>query len=1018
LISPEQYAAFSQDPAFLAGLGKVLAAGGVVTLDSPGQQQINELLAASRERLAAVLAGPVDLGTGPSAEQALALYALAGTSDRALQELTTHWLFARYPELELRYDAGSDTFYWWHQGGRQSSPFLDSLIANLKPLDIESKLLSAMGDRDGGGGDEFCRSEECGMERTGSEDHEFTGVFSVRPKFEAINSDRTADLRVGDDFRLSILGPAIGLALDGDGSFVVPGGERFGFDINDNRVEKRDGDNTDGQDLLIRDWLGRIDPGLLAGSDTIAVNARGEVVPGGLGDDFLLQFGGDVTYDPGGGVNTAVIRDGSTTTVVDGHGDTAVVTVPAVGSAGSGEGVNLKVVDNELAYQGDLSVLMGTNGSLTVDLDEAGVRNFVIGEGVTIDASGGIRSTDDGGVETITNSGALTGDGGPLSVVDLGPGSDSLTTSSGSTISDLLVNFGDGDDTGDLAGAVNGTEISLGEDNDLLLVRDTVTGDVVVVDPKSSWMWAGGDDVKENDQLLLVGNGFDQVDPDDPGAGIQRLAADGTPVASIGFDGDPERVELIAVVGEDGAIKQQFQAVDPDVREKGGFLSTLSDLAKIAGIATGQVWLTAAGVALNGAHTAVNGGDLFDVAVSTGTGLVGAVTGLDWVVPAGTTLTSALNGEWDTAVLNGLTAVGGLGDIPDLTNAAQATTGVLNSVNAFANNDPLGAVRGLVQAADAATGTTDQNTYDRILTTTGVINALATLDPDDPTSYTTLALAVTQAANTYNAFTPPPPGTIDPSTLDNTTPTGLNWNQIIDPDTGDPLSSSPTFETNHPGTIIASADYSGLGTLIAQAPGGQRQQALDLARNELRAQVKAARGTQYVEGKTREGFVDIFGLYDAGKYDTGVMTLGSKDQNLRAYLNVLDTDVAIVGKSDFTFRLEVIRNSQGKREVSGVDVVTNTFEPGLTQTAPDAFVNVKDPISRVPNIKGNYIYGEISLPLEVGVKAVGTSLTNDKLATLRYAIHRTTGALYWEAVDAYATPKITDDLICRFTPLC
>jgi hypothetical protein len=578
-------------------------------------------------------------------------------------------------------------------------------------------------------------------------------VYSVRPKFEHLNQDRVEDLGVGaGDGRMGLVAAALGLERASGGVFeeyVIPGGERFGFDIDDNDAR----DKTPLVDSLVVEMLRMQAPELLTGSDFYNVNGvlGPERMVGGLGDDFFLQAGEDAvsTITPGGGNNEVVVLDG-VATVVDGAGNNLVMTTDSV--LGSGEGVGLRLVDDDYrARAGDTVVSLGADGVFTGELTGASRVGVVVQPDTTVAlGEGGFTVTGDGSRVDLTVAGTLDGRGNP---VDLGSGDSVVTTTPGSALLDVDLDLGSGEDRVDLGGQVQGVRVDLGDGSDALLVRDTATGDLRLSDPEGSWMWAGDDEIQEDDTVGLFGD-WDQVDPDSIGSGIVRLDENGNPVFSLAVDGDPDNVENIAILNPDGSVSEQLQAIEPDVRKRAGFLGFLGDALKIAGIVTGNPALLAGGTALDSAYQLENGADPFDVAVRAGTSIIGQGTGADWLAPLGEAAIGLRNDDPLTGILNGAVAAGNLTGTTDLTTLATTGLKTLALQQALDIGDPFAITRAGVGILDTVTGTTNDTTYAQLQAGITLADTLTNTDLTTLDGIGDLALAGTQLADTTGAFTP------------------------------------------------------------------------------------------------------------------------------------------------------------------------------------------------------------------------------------------------------------------------
>ncbi|MGL5817268.1 MAG: hypothetical protein ACRCYR_06875, partial [Phycicoccus sp.] len=593
-LSQAEYEELVGDGAFLAELGKTLAAGGSASSDSAGQREMNRLLALGMDELQGILAVTPDLGRGPTGAQLLALYSLAGANDFALQEILINWLFVRHPGLELMVDPQSGEFFWVKDGVRVSSPFLAAVIDDLALRD--EKLVREWKEL------KDCRTNSAGDDQVCAD----VPPQSVRPAFEWVNQDRSADL--GGE-RVALIAAALGLPVDRDGYFVIPGGERIGFDVDDNQA---DNDKDATVDQKIVQLLRLQAPELMSGTDYFLVgdnaDRRQELAQGGLGDDRFVQVGGNYQISGGGGDNDIVVLPESRSTVVDGQGNDSVVVRPSVLAGdpyGSSE-VTVADTDDTRARTGLLDVTFLSDVTLGGDLTTRGQRRVNIAEGATVDiAEGGFRSEDDDGIEEFNVDGTLRGDR-----LVLGGGPDTIRTGATSTFDVDFTNLGDGDDLADLGGRVDG-KINVGRNSDKVLIRDTITGDLELRDPASSWMYASGEGgIREQDQVFLIGDGFGWADPGDTSKGLVKRNSKGEIVSRVGLGADGEQLEQIAILNDKGQVVEQLQDVAPEIRYQGAWMKWVSTALKFAGFVSGQFYLTAAGALLDTAYTAQNGGNV------------------------------------------------------------------------------------------------------------------------------------------------------------------------------------------------------------------------------------------------------------------------------------------------------------------------------------------------------------------------------------------------------------------------
>ncbi|MGL5826252.1 MAG: hypothetical protein ACRCYU_15780, partial [Nocardioides sp.] len=179
----------------------------------------------------------------------------------------------------------------------------------------------------------------------------------------------------------------------------------------------------------------------------------------------------------------------------------------------------------------------------------------------------------------------------------------------------------------------------------------------------------------------------------------------------------------------------------------------------------------------------------------------------------------------------------------------------------------------------------------------------------------------------------------------------------------------------------------------------------------LRNMVKAAPGFENVAGRTNSGVVDVFGLYDAATMPRGVLTARSVNQSVTVRTTGSNTGSSDsmgglnLAKLDFSFTFDVVKRAGGGREVKSVFLRKNDYQPGAGTYVPQVFFKREGIVETAPTTIGNYIYGDITLPISMGPQAFGIEFTASKKLTIRYAIDRMTGLLYWESVDASVFPS-------------
>jgi hypothetical protein len=182
-------------------------------------------------------------------------------------------------------------------------------------------------------------------------------------------------------------------------------------------------------------------------------------------------------------------------------------------------------------------------------------------------------------------------------------------------VSDAWVRGGEGDDQIVVGGNVTRTVIDLNEGIDTLILADNFRGDITVLDPLQGRVQKDGDDLREQDSLVLQGDGWVQVDE----FNFERRDADGNVIARVnlggsgetGDPGDLDDVEyVVSVVGEN--VLDEFRKIDPKVDADfwGDVLTWTGRALGVAGVITGNVWVLAATAAVNTGNAAYQGNTL------------------------------------------------------------------------------------------------------------------------------------------------------------------------------------------------------------------------------------------------------------------------------------------------------------------------------------------------------------------------------------------------------------------------
>jgi hypothetical protein len=344
--------------------------------------------------------------------------------------------------------------------------------------------------------------------------------------------------------------------------------------------------NTGGKskDTIFQDLLGIVAPELLVG-ETLDGTVGG-VVRGGFGADTYVLNGETAgsNVDLREGEDVAALLGRLTDTGIElGAGNDAVEGLVDMsgGSIGGGDG------DDSVRLSGRL-------------------------EGVLI---GGGDGNDKFGLDGEMNNTTVNGDDGDDVIGVIGNGTGNR------------INGGEGDDQIIAGGNLTDTVIDLGEGMDQLVIADNFRGSITVLDPLNGRVEKDGDNLREQDTLLLQGDGWRQIDD----RTYERVDADGNVIAKVTLgadrpeveDEDPEDIDDVEYVGVviDGKVVDVFRDIDPKVDS-----SFWDDVLSIAG----PVLSVAAIVASGGTATAlvIAGGVLTTANAIANEDALGAVLGI------------------------------------------------------------------------------------------------------------------------------------------------------------------------------------------------------------------------------------------------------------------------------------------------------------------------------------------------------------------------------------------------------
>jgi hypothetical protein len=230
------------------------------------------------------------------------------------------------------------------------------------------------------------------------------------------------------------------------------------------------------------------------------------------------------------------------------------------------------------------------NDTLTLTNVVIDGTTITLGSGTdTLDLVGEVRSssiTQTDGTATVTLMGAFID-----STIDLGGSEDSLLVAgelsggrlllgSGNdslalvaTTRETTVELGDGEDELLLEGEVSGLVVDLGAGMDTVALGESFRGDVIVNDPARSTVKADGSNLRDNDKVILSGEGWIRRDGESPSPTFVRLVNDEV-VAKVVLGS--ENVEVVATTTGEVLLERQPE------RKRRGFLGRLfSGLVKV-----------------------------------------------------------------------------------------------------------------------------------------------------------------------------------------------------------------------------------------------------------------------------------------------------------------------------------------------------------------------------------------------------------------------------------------------------
>jgi hypothetical protein len=259
----------------------------------------------------------------------------------------------------------------------------------------------------------------------------------------------------------------------------------------------------------------------------------------------------------------------------------------------------------------DKALLLGriSNSSVGLGAGNDSLEGLFGMSGGTINADGGDDSID---VTGRFEKAAISGDEGNDTIAVRGELSD--TTINGDLGNDTIavggngtrnrINGRDGDDKIAVGGNLTATMIDLGPGIDELVIADNFRGSLMVIDPDISRINKKGENLREQDSLLLQGNGWVKI----ADRVFERRDAAGNVIASVSLGGprpdaekpdqrsaffgpsDVEKFDEIEFVGVvvDGQVRDIFRNIAPAVDQDflDGLLSWVRPILTVAAIVT------------------------------------------------------------------------------------------------------------------------------------------------------------------------------------------------------------------------------------------------------------------------------------------------------------------------------------------------------------------------------------------------------------------------------------------------
>ncbi|WP_299658307.1 hypothetical protein [uncultured Tateyamaria sp.] len=675
LITEEQEAEYAANEVLLTALQKMVdAGGGVVEFSSQGKLALEELLAQTEDQIVDTLARGFTLETGPAADQLAALHLLSFGHSTGFYELLMNWTLKHQDKLTLEFDYydGKGEFFFEVDGSKDDADgnaFLDWMETKLKHGDAH-KYVELEYFRDG-------RDHAKGTghtSRKGRSRKKVRSSESMTITFETMSRvlrDHDAQDRV------NVLGRVFGWDEKHPARGMHVGGMNR-FDIDDN--SRKDPGGYGG--AMFREAMDLMHPEFTTGSDVFVVNAdHASVVDDTeISDTNVIVVGGDsaavqtrsgdttvalsdtnntdISTGAGGSVITANGTDGLTITDTDDQSSNSVDVQGQKNSiiAFSGENANAHIITDE----GINAIIVGNGTLMNLNAETDGETFFGLQAGAAL-LNGNIEDHNE--LEFNAQAGSLV-DG-----FHLHAGDDDDTLIFNGQVTNSVIRAGDDDDTLVFNGQNVGNIVRTGDGNDYVDIGPEFRGNFGLEDSASSWMWMNGDEIFENDTVVLrhpsmlegmQSEGWQLIDDDK----LVAYDTDGSILAQINLTGDAENIEGIFASDGQGGFTA-LQQIPPEVRVKLSWLGTLSTVL----MAVGAVFPPAAiaGAAARFAYDVANDNVSFTNALMTGAavasagsaGGAGQALAPKWVAPALQGGAAAINGDWENFAQNVvLTAAG------------------------------------------------------------------------------------------------------------------------------------------------------------------------------------------------------------------------------------------------------------------------------------------------------------------------------------------------------------------------